>query len=242
MGYCCCRTSSSCSCGSSRAAMAAAVQNVDFLSIVALARSHGMDVVNVRASGLYKLAPLHMAVRQAKLDYARALIQCGADVHARDWSNWTPLMYTARFAPRTLRTPADRDAHLAYLGIARLLLLSGADVNARYSFGTALHICADSNNLELARMLVERGADINEQRSLSRKSPLHVAAMRRSMDVAELLLIAGARVNCVDEHGLTPLHYAAKFGSAHFISLLLEYGAEASVQSSPHLPPKSPKS
>jgi ankyrin repeat protein len=211
---------------SAKAAMADAVQDMDFLSMVTLAQEHGAKVVNVRASGLYKLTPLHMAVRQGKMAYVRVLVHHDADLQARDWSNWTPLMYTARFAPGVSKT-RDGVEDTVFVAMARLLVRSGADVNAHHCFGTALHICAERNNLELAKVLLEHGADVNDQHSLLRKSPLHVAVMRRSMDVAELLLAAGASVDCRDEHDLTPLNYAAKFERVNFIALLLDYGVDA---------------
>jgi ankyrin repeat protein len=211
---------------SAKAAMADAVQDMDFLSIVTLAQKHDSQVVNVRASGIYKLTPLHMAVRQGKLAYVRVLVDHDADLQARDWSNWTPLMYTARFAPGLSETRDGVEGNV-FVAMARFLLQSGADVNAHHCFGTALHICAERNNLELAKVLLEHGADVNDQHSLLRKSPLHVAVMRRSMDVAELLLAAGASVYCRDEHDLTPLNYAAKFESVNFIGLLLDYDVDA---------------
>jgi ankyrin repeat protein len=58
----------------------------------------------------------------------------------------------------------DTPLHLAVrenaLGMAEVLILAGADVNARCFFSeTALHIAADEGMLEMTRLLLKYNAD-----------------------------------------------------------------------------------
>jgi hypothetical protein len=76
----------------------------------------------------------------------------------------------------------------------------------------------------LARLLIERGADI-EATDQDGQSVLHVAA-RSDYPLAALLLEHGADVNATDAHGITPLHVASKENSdGNIVKLLLAQGA-----------------
>jgi truncated hemoglobin YjbI len=92
-------------------------------------RSGGGDVVhalvragaNVHASGgVQRCTALHMAARRGNVDVARALLDCGAGVEARDRSGDTPLR---------------RAVNLGRSEVAELLLRSGADAHAPGSRG-----------------------------------------------------------------------------------------------------------
>jgi hypothetical protein len=90
-----------------------------------------------------------------------------------------------------------------------------------------LHYAARDNDLNLARALVEAGADVNAQDS-SGFAPLHFAASQWAVDVARLLLAAGARVDPVNRHGNTPLWDAVfnSRGRGELIDALRAAGAD----------------
>jgi len=83
----------------------------------------------------------------------------------------------------------------------------------------------EKNWPDAARLLVERGADINVKDGLSRR-PLHEAAQLSRSDLAELLLAQGTDVNTVDSNGLTPLHAVAQRGCLKTGELLITNGAK----------------
>jgi len=179
--------------------------------------------------------PLHWAAFKGHLDVARLLIESGADVNAKNNTGWTPLHFAAS---------------KGYLDIARLLIEKGADVNAGDACGqwfeendvlyedfcerpllccgTPLHWAAFNGHLEVARLLIESGADINDGNRHSER-PLHWAAFKGHLDVARLLIESGADVNASDFEGLKPLHFAAMEGHVEVVRLLIESGADVNA-------------
>ena len=91
---------------------------------------------------------------------------------------------------------------------------------------TPLHLAAFFGHADIARLLVERGADTNAvARNPMQVRPLHSAAAARQLEIAELLVNHGADVNASQERGFTPLHAAAQNGDVELARLLLERGA-----------------
>ena len=83
---------------------------------------------------------------------------------------------------------------------------------------------------EVAELIVEAGADINQRGSLG-VSPLMEAAQWNSVGVAEFLLECHASVVAKDTSlvGFTPLHHCAETNSADVAELLLEARADVGV-------------
>ena len=111
-----------------------------------------------------------------------------------------------------------------------------ADVMKR----TPLVIAAVEGRLELARLLLDNGANVNWQsgRKLSESvydssagwSALLQAAGAGHSDVVELLLDRGADINIRWDFGRTALHEAAIFGRASVVELLLDRGVEVDAR------------
>ncbi|RQM24795.1 hypothetical protein B5M09_001694 [Aphanomyces astaci] len=53
------------------------------------------------------------------------------------------------------------------------------------------------------------------------RTPLHIAASAGRDDVLQLLLLHGANLNAVDDHGMTPLHASALAGHVSVAHSLL---------------------
>ena len=93
---------------------------------------------------------------------------------------------------------------------------------------TPLHVAAYGNNLVAAGVLLEAGADLHATDSPANgRTPLHEVARDGggSPKVAELLLRKGADPNATDADGLTPLHFAAQYGSGELVRVLLDWHA-----------------
>ena len=77
----------------------------------------------------------------------------------------------------------------------------------------------------LARDDVDVDANGYSRSSGKVQKPLHRAVEHKNRKAVELLLGAGARVDCGDTYGRTPLHYAAAYASQDIVKLLLSRGA-----------------
>jgi len=96
-------------------------------------------------------------------------------------------------------------------------------VNAPNSLGeTPLMLAAINNHLELAKILIERGADVNKPGW----TPLHYAATRCHREMMRLLLDNEAYIDSESDNGTTPLMMAAYYASPLAVKLLLEEGAD----------------
>jgi uncharacterized protein len=101
-------------------------------------------------------------------------------------------------------------------------------VSARNHFGwTALHFAAFAGNVENAKLLLDRGADVNARAHTKfRNTPLQAALLTGQYDVTKLLLERGADVLVRQNSGFTPMHSAAFLGRLDLLQLLLDHGAE----------------
>jgi uncharacterized protein len=96
---------------------------------------------------------------------------------------------------------------------------------------TALHYPAFFGGLDVARALVDAGADIEAvSRNEMGARPLHSAAAGRHLDVSRLLIERGADVNALQHGGFAPLHQAAQHGDGELASLLLAAGADRGLR------------
>jgi len=110
------------------------------------------------------------------------------------------------------------------LQAARALLARPAtDVNALNAAGeSALMIAALKGDIEGAKMLIERGAQVNKPGW----SPLHYAATGPEPQLVRLLIERGADLDARSPNATTPLMMAAQYGSEESVKLLLERGAD----------------
>lgn len=161
---------------------------------------------------------------------------------ARDGSGRSPVLaavfsghaaMAGRIAALLAETPDGLDifdaAAIGDVGAVRALLTGDrASVNDHGPDGlTALHLAASFGHLELARLLLGRGADPNAvSLNEARITPLHSAVSAKHRDTASLLLALGASPNVVQHGGWTPLHAAARNGDEEIVDMLLLRGAD----------------
>ena len=98
--------------------------------------------------------------------------------------------------------------------------------NAVYYLNDAVR----DENIELAKTLLAKGADINAKEKYG-WTPLFIALREHNMnfgrdntEITEFLILNGADINCQDEYGATPLDLAK---SDKMKQLLLKYGAKS---------------
>ena len=133
--------------------------------------------------------------------------------------------------------------HLAALegqaAVARLLLASGAQVNARgLREETPLHMAMYDGHREVAEVLLASGADVNA-RNTAGETPLHLAARKGYRDLVELLVDHQADVDAKDRQDATPLHAAAAAGQKAVVELLLSQNADPGARDKAGRTPKT---
>jgi len=111
--------------------------------------------------------------------------------------------------------------------MVRYLIEIGADKNATASSGgfTPLHIASSMGHVEVARVLADVGADL-EQIAAHGLTALTAAAQHGHTPVVEVLISAGANIDHTSEHGVTPLHLACSEGHIETIEVLVAAGAD----------------
>ncbi|MDQ7826348.1 MAG: ankyrin repeat domain-containing protein [Candidatus Eremiobacteraeota bacterium] len=139
--------------------------------------------------------PLHEAAGMGRLEVVKYLVEKGADCSLKDSSGHT-----------ALEKAIDR----GHNDVA-LFLIEHAGSGKKGMEGTLLHHAAWNGNIEMARLLLEKGTEVNG-RDKAGKTALHYAISADYLDVAKLLIEKGADVNSLSagkENGAkTPLHSA----------------------------------
>jgi len=175
----------------------ASVAHVDFEKVKQLLRENP-GLLNTRAS--WDEGAVEAGAHMGRVDIAGFLGDAGATVSTCTAAvlGQEKMVRDALAADR--RTVCERGAHdlaiLAYTAFAKeqtaiadQLLRAGADVNAR-SFGqTTLHLAAAKGHLDLAALLIERGADLHATYKVkgSGLTALDVAVQRKQEKMAEFL-------------------------------------------------------
>ncbi|MDX1390726.1 MAG: ankyrin repeat domain-containing protein, partial [Acidobacteriota bacterium] len=81
-------------------------------------------------------------------------------------------------------------------------------------------------DVDAVRALLREGADVNAAQG-DGMTALHWSAENDDLEIADVLLVAGANVDAVTRLGsYTALHIASKAGSARVVGRLLEAGAD----------------
>jgi ankyrin repeat protein len=107
------------------------------------------------------------------------------------------------------------------------LIAGGADVNARTENGeSSLYILSAAPNVDIAKLLLESGADAEGSQVPDLETPLMRAVRTKCIDLPRLLIAKGANVNAKNYSGQSPLMLAIEGGNPDAVKLLISNGAE----------------
>ena len=183
------------------------------------------------ARAVEKERALVAAAMAGQTEVARRLLDLGvsADARTEDWTAVEAALAVNDAAMRKLllergatATPADpatlgRDlidaARRGDVAAVTMLVDAGADINWRGSgedAKPALFAAVEHDRVEVVRLLVSRGADVNRREKFfhTHVTPLMTAALEGSEQTARVLVAAGADVHYADERGTTALSIA----------------------------------
>jgi ankyrin repeat protein len=101
-------------------------------------------------------------------------------------------------------------------------LCYGADPNkAKRNGVTLLYITCQEGHLEVAKLLLDFGANVHRVYTEKNETPLYVACEMGHVEVAKFLLENGADKKIVDRNGLTPEDIARRNGHRDVVDLLV---------------------
>src|SRR5438093_10605282 len=103
-----------------------------------------------------------------------------------------------------------RKRHVMMWCMAMALWMSAVDASAA---GSELADAAMKGNREAVRSLLQRNADVNAPQ-IDGTTALHWAARLDDLEVADMLIRAGANASAANREGATPLGLAALKGQA----------------------------
>jgi ankyrin repeat protein len=129
------------------------------------------------------------------------------------------------------RRPLAVAAMGGHLGMVRLLIERGADINATAAGGrTALHWAVDRGCEHVVALLLSKGAQANI-RGEHGTTPLMWAAYKGHLGVVRMLVqhMGGARLDEMSYSGWTALHWAAHRGHEEVLRYLLLAGCDPTI-------------
>uniref|UniRef100_A0A8C8HLU7 Ankyrin 2 n=1 Tax=Oncorhynchus tshawytscha TaxID=74940 RepID=A0A8C8HLU7_ONCTS len=215
--------------------------------------------------------PLHISAREGQVDVASVLLEAGASHSLATKKGFTPLHVASKYGSLDVtklllqkRAPPDSAGKVSIITITQTLNHSIAlhVIEGKYNHTkkyishqngyTPLHIAAKKNQMDIAVVLLQYGAETN---ILTKQgvTPLHLASQEGHADMAALLMEKGTQVNVPTKSGLTPLHLAAQedkvavvclpytlgytplivachYGNAKMVNFLLQNGASVNAK------------
>lgn len=197
-----------------------------------------------KVGGRHWLSALHLACQHGHCDMVRLLLDAGADIDNVAGASWSEtalhvaaekgqlevvrLLLEAGAGKHQITSEGSSALHLAawngHAQVAQLLLEAGLDKDHAAKDGSsALHLAVENGSEAVVACLLNAKVDTGTCRQGF--APLHLAASFGYVEIAELLLKAGAEKNQETPFNETALDVAEKMGHKNLVKLLLRFEA-----------------
>jgi ankyrin repeat protein len=208
-------------------------------------------------------SPLHYACRAGDTKMVEWLLKNNANARARAKGGWTPMSDAAsevhpakeednaryQAVIRALERAGvklDVFAAIACNDVGRVARILRANPRAAQSKDASgqppLHRAVALDRKKIVKLLLDKGCDPDirskdEAPGHPGETALHRAAFWGRLEVAQMLIEHGAKINARAARGVTPLHEAARMGHLALAQLLLKHGANPNAKDDEGLTP-----
>lgn len=188
-----------------------------YVNIIKLLLTHGAEI-NSRTGSKLGISPLMLAAMNGHTAAVKMLLDMGSDINAQIETNRNTALTLACFQGRH--------------EVVSLLLDRKANVEHRAKTGlTPLMEAASGGYIEVGRVLLDKGADVNAAPvPSSRDTALTIAADKGHLKFVDLLLNRGAAVEVKNKKGNSPLWLAANGGHLAVVKVLYTHVADIDSQ------------
>lgn len=188
-----------------------------YVNIIKLLLSHGAEI-NSRTGSKLGISPLMLAAMNGHAAAVKLLLDMGSDINAQIETNRNTALTLACFQGRH--------------EVVSLLVDRKANIEHRAKTGlTPLMEAASGGYVEVGRVLLDKGADVNATPvPSSRDTALTIAADKGHIRFVELLIQRGALIDVKNKKGNSPLWLACNGGHLDVDQLLVHAKADVDSQ------------
>lgn len=157
--------------------------------------------------------PITLAATSGCLAMVELMIQEGCEIQSKDGSGWNPLHFAS---------------HRGHYQVIERLLSGGVPATARTSRKESpLLLAVKGGHFPVAESLLrsEKGSSLPSLEDERGQQPVHHAVRTGSLEIFELLMSNGGKINVENAFGWQPLHIATAYGHIHLVERLLQQGA-----------------
>jgi ankyrin repeat protein len=192
------------------ALMVAAQHGTHSTAAVRLLLAHGADASQSQGQPLFNADPLFLAAYGGNADVLPDLLKAGASLNGE-----------MRLIGTSNTDAISGAVRHGYLDVARVLVGLGAPVDRTDARITPLVKAVLGDQVEMARFLISKGADVNHVDGNGMTPLLYAASIDfGSSAMIDMLLKAGARTDMKTKEGKTALELARQYKHTHLIESL----------------------
>ena len=213
-----------------------------YLGLARITQKLLRDGLDVNAAGGRCHSPLNAASYRGHETVVHILLEAGANANNRgkicqnalqlaskeghETDVATLLEYVPGLTKMDHETAIQLAAAEGHQEIVKVLLVHGADINARYKYsGTALKCASESGHEAIVQMLLAHGDETNIYHEMF-ETALQAAATKGHETIVKILLARGANVNGHNPGRPTALQAASAGGHEAVVRILLGHGAD----------------